>query len=78
MIQYDHFVNIQSCELLLFNLLTEMKIFKISVDEFAFTKILQFKFIEWVVYISFDWSFLQNVECPKPYPQVIWDSMFDA
>ena len=58
MIQHNHFVNIQSCELLLFNLLAEMKAFKISIDEFIFIKIFQFKFIKWVVYILFDWSFL--------------------
>ena len=45
-IQHNHFINIQSCELLLFNLLIEMKTSKISVNEFIFTKIFQFEFIE--------------------------------
>ena len=46
MIQHDHHINIQNCEFLLFNLLTEMKIFKTSINEFIFIKTFQFKFIE--------------------------------
>ena len=46
MIQYDHFANIQSCELLFFNLLAEMKTFKTLINEFIFIKNFQFEFIK--------------------------------